>query len=48
MLVVTFSNLVDISSWPELVFGFDLAVVLIIRDLVTGSRNILCGSEFGR
>ena len=41
LVIVSCSNLVDISSWPEFTFDFNLAVVFITRDWVTGSRNIL-------
>ena len=41
LLIVSFSNLVDISSCPELDFGFNLAVVFVIYSGVAGSRNIL-------
>ena len=42
---VSFSNFVDISSMPELVFGFNLITAAITVDGDTGSMYILSGVE---
>ena len=39
--MVSFSNFVDISSWPELSFGLSLFATVMISVMSTGSMNML-------
>ena len=41
LCIVSFSNFVDISSYPELLLVFNLLVISITLNTSTGSRNIL-------